>query len=950
MHRRDYALAEQHRLSALEISLASGNVGQAAIEVHGLALTAAGLGRDDDALRLEGAVAAEYEELGASLVLLPFYAAWLPLLGAARARLGEPRAGDGLRRRTCDDVGPGHRTRAHAERCRVMSGGPAPTQVPTGTVTFLFTDIEGSTRLERDLGAERYAEALAEHRRLLREAFARHDGVEIDTQGDAFFVAFPTAPGALAAAADAQDLLASGPLRVRMGLHTGTPLASGDGYVGVDVHRAARIAAAGHGGQVLISASTAALVGTDELRDLGEHRFKDLSAPERVYQLGDGDFPQLKSLQRTNLPVPATPFLGRERELHEVQKLVSRADVRLLTLTGPGGTGKTRLALQAVAEASDRYPAGVFWVPLAPLRDPGLVLETARQAVGARAGLADHIGDNAMLLLFDNFEHMTEAGADVAGLLASCARLDLLVTSREPLHVTGEQEYPVPSLAREEGVDFFLARAKAIEPGFQANGAVAEICRRLDDLPLALELAAARVKALSPAQIRDRLERRLPLLTGGARDAPERQRTLRATIEWSYDLLSDEEKSLFARLAVFRGGCTLDAAEEVVDASLDGLQSLVDKSLVRHSAERFWMLETIREYAAERLEAQGDGDGLRQRHADYFLGLAEDAEPHLRPGAHQTSWLERLDPELENLRLAIDSLRHAGRGADELELVGALARFWYLRGHLREGSSRAEEALAACDNQSPERVKALYAAMLCTHRLGNYQRADAFVQERLELARRLDDAEAVALSLLAVGLIAHSVGEYERALAAASEAAELARAGGYTWILAMATTNLGGTALEQGDYAEARALLEESLALYRQLGAERDAAGGLARLGILASREGRNDEAETLLHESLERAQALVDKEMAIWCLEELASLAVARGHAERAARLTGVIETLREETGHAPVPEEQRLNDQTGRALVSELGEERVAAALAFGREMTFDEAVAYALQSQAP
>ena len=367
-----------------------------------------------------------------------------------------------------------------------------------------------------------------------------------------------------------------------MGVHTGTPHVGEEGYVGVDVHRAARIAACGHGGQVLVSASTASLVGTGGLRDLGEHRLKDLSAPERIYQLGDGDFPPLKSLHRTNLPVPSTPFLGRERELREVQELVSRADVRLLTLTGPGGSGKTRLGLQAAADASERYPGGVFWVPLAPLRDPALVLETAGQAVGARDGLAEHIGDAAVLLLFDNFEHLTEAAADLAGLLGDCPRLDLLVTSREPLHVSGEQEYPVPTLAPEEGVDFFLARARAVKPDFEGDGAVEEICRRLDDLPLALELAAARVKALSPAQILERLEQRLPLLTGGARDAPERQRTLRATIEWSYDLLTDEEKYRFARLAVFRGGCTIEAAEEVVGASLDILQSLVDKSLLRH--------------------------------------------------------------------------------------------------------------------------------------------------------------------------------------------------------------------------------------------------------------------------------------------------------------------------------------------------------------------------------
>jgi len=819
--------------------------------------------------------------------------------------------------------------------------------LPSGTVTFLFTDVEGSTKLLHELGAEEYTRALAEHRRVLREAFAANQGVEVDTQGDAFFVAFPTAPGALGAAAQAIEGLASGRIRVRMGIHTGTPHLGEEGYVGVDVHRAARIAACGHGEQVLVSASTAALVGTFGLRDLGEHRLKDLSAPQRNYQLGNGDFPPLKSLHRTNLPIPSTPFLGRERELHDVHELVSRADVRVLTLTGPGGTGKTRLALQAAAEAaSQRYPGGVFWVPLAPLRDPELVLETTRHALGARDGLAEHIGDTAMLLLFDNFEQVVEAAADLVGLLASCPRLDLLVTSREPLHVTGEQEYPVPSLAPDEGVDFFLARAKAIKPDFRADGAVAEICRRLDDLPLALELAAARVKALSPAQVLERLEHRLPLLTGGARDAPERQRTLRATIEWSYDLLTDEERSLFARLSVFRGGCTLEAAEEVVGGSLDVLQSLVDKSLLRHAEERFWMLETIREYSAERLDIQGDGDSLRLRHADYFLRLAEEAEPHLT-GSQQAPWLERLEAEHDNFRLSLDSLRRADRGGEELRLVGALMRFWYLHGHLREGSSRSEEALAAHDDQSQPRLKALFGAGLLAHRLGDYQRADALGQERLVLARRLEDAEAVASSMIGLGLPAQALGDYERAAAAYTEGAELARAGGHTWILAVATGNLGDLALEQGDYAQARARFEDALGLFRDLGDERKIVEGLVNLGYLAAREGRSDEAEALLRESLEYAEALVDKELAIWCLVELARLTLSKGDAERAARLTGAIETLCEETGHALLPDQQRLSEQTRSALVSELGEERLAVALAVGREMTFEQAVAYALQT---
>jgi class 3 adenylate cyclase len=329
---------------------------------------------------------------------------------------------------------------------------PIRSDLPSGTVTFLFTDVEGSTRLLHELGAEAYADALAEQRRVVREAFGAFGGVEVDTQGDAFFCVFPTAPGAIAAATTLTKALATSPIRVRVGVHTGTPLLAEEGYVGEDVHRAARIASCGHGGQVLVSSSTASLVSHDGLRDLGEHRLKDLSAPERIYQFGEGAFPALTSLYRTNLPTPATPFLGRERELVEVASLLAREDVRLLTLTGPGGTGKTRLALQAAAEASERYRDGVYWVPLARLRDPALVLGEAAQALGSQDGLASHIADKAMLLLFDNFEQVVEAASGLAELLASCPKLGLLVTSRELLQVPGEQAYPVPPLADEDGV------------------------------------------------------------------------------------------------------------------------------------------------------------------------------------------------------------------------------------------------------------------------------------------------------------------------------------------------------------------------------------------------------------------------------------------------------------------------------------------------------------------
>ena len=432
---------------------------------------------------------------------------------------------------------------------------------------------------------------------------------------------------------------------------------------------------------------------------------------------------------------------------------------------------------------------------------------------------------------------------------------------------------------------------------------MAEICRRLDDLPLALELAAARVKALSPRQILERLEQRLPLLTGGARDAPERQRTLRATIEWSYELLPDTEKLLVARLAVFRGGLTLEAGEEVVEANLDALQSLVDKSLLRFSEERFWMLETIREYATERLEQFEDAESLRRRHAEYFLRLAEEAEPHLT-GREQATWLERLEADHDNLRLSQDSLRQAGLGAEELELVGALMRFWYVRGYLREGLSRCEEALAAHDDQSRPRLKALFGAALLAHRLGDYRRAEALLRERLALARRLEDAEGVASSLIGFGMSAQALGDHERAAASYTEGADLARAGGYTWFLAVAIGNLADLAQEQGNYAQARIRHEECLRLFRELGDERKIVEGLVALGIVASREGRRDEAGELLREGLEYAEALVDKEMAIWCLEELAALAVSGGEGERAARLWAPPKRCARKRGTQPRPE----------------------------------------------
>ena len=532
-------------------------------------------------------------------------------------------------------------------------------ELPTGTVTFLFTDVEGSTRLLVELGDE-YAAALAEHHRMLREAWRDHDGVEVDTQGDAFFVAFSRATDAVAAAAQAQHALTGGPLKVRMGLHTGEPSLGGGGYVGYDVHRAARIAAAAHGGQVLLSQATADLTGAD-VRDLGLHRLKDLSAAERLFQLGTDEFPRLKTLHETNLPVPATPFLGREHELDQVAMLLRRHEVRLVTLTGPGGSGKTRLALQAAAAAADDYDHGVWWVPLSALADPALVATAASQALGSEDELSTAVGDKRLLLVLDNFEHLVDAAADVAETIGSCPHLTVLVTSREPLHVDGEWEVAVDPLREREAVELFVQRAAAVRSEFVANGEVAEICRRLDCLPLAIELAAARVKALALPALLQRLEQRLPLLAGGSRSAPERQRTLRATIAWSYELLLPAEQATFAQLAVFAGGSTLEAAEEICGADVDAITSLVDKSLLRRSDDRYWMLQTIREYARELLEESGEGDAVHRRHAEHYLACAELAygerfDPSL-------AWAQRLALENDNLRAALDHLQERAPSA-----------------------------------------------------------------------------------------------------------------------------------------------------------------------------------------------------------------------------------------------------------------------------------------------
>jgi predicted ATPase/class 3 adenylate cyclase len=577
--------------------------------------------------------------------------------------------------------------------------------LPAGTVTFLFSDVESSTKLLHELGAQRYAEALAEHRRVVREACAARGGVEVDTQGDAFFVSFPSAQEALDAARAITEELAAGPITLRIGLHTGTPLLTEEGYVGEDVHFAARVAASAHGGQVVLSQATRTLL--DErypLVELGEHRLKDIAEPVAIFQLGNGEFPPLKTISNTNLPRPASSFVGRERELSEVLARIE-SGARHVTLTGPGGSGKTRLALEVAATLVPEYKAGVFWVGLASLRDAALVTETIAQMLGARDGLAEHIGERQMLLVLDNLEQVIEAAPELSSILQRCPNLTLLVTSRELLRVQGEIEYPVPPLGEAEAVSLFCERAQTTR-----TDEIAELCRRLDNLPLAVELAAARTRALSPGQILDRLSQRLDLLRGG-RDADPRQQTLRATIEWSYDLLSEDERQLFRRLSVFAGGCSLDAAEDVADADLDTLQSLLEKSLLRFTKERYWLLETIREFAAEQVAEDGAAAELVRSHALYFASLAERVETASRMDSTADPFLT-LDQDVANIRAAVASTRKAADEELLLRFATVLWRYWSVRGFVAEGKAVLEEAIAAV-----ERPPASTLLGLCTLRL-----------------------------------------------------------------------------------------------------------------------------------------------------------------------------------------------------------------------------------------
>jgi predicted ATPase/class 3 adenylate cyclase len=869
--------------------------------------------------------------------------------------------------------------------------------LPTGTVTFLFTDIEGSTRLwERDPDAMRAV--VARHDALLGDAITVHQGILYKHVGDAIQAAFATTVDALAAAVAAQRALAdepwpeTGPLRVRMALHIGeaAPDARGDYHPVAALNRLARLLAAGHGGQILLTAPVRdrvqnALADGSTLIDLGKHRLRDLLEPEWVSQVVIAGLPQhfppLRSLERhpTNIPVQPNELIGREGDLATLHQLLTEETVRLVTLTGPGGTGKTRLALHAGAELLDRFVDGVFVVDLAPLTDPTLVLSTIATTLGVREGgglslrtsVETYLADKRLLLILDNYEHLLEAAPVAGDLLAASPHLRILATSRAALKLGAEREYSVaplglPSMQQGQVTDLqqpaaavalFVQRAQAVKPDFaltEENAAtVAEICVRLDGLPLAIELAAARVRILPPAQLLARLEQRLTVLTGGNRDLPARQRTLRAAIAWSHDLLDPDEQSLFARLAVFAGGCTFEAAEAVCGGSgagaldvLDGLDSLTQKSLLRpvestQGEPRFVMLETIREFGQEQLAASGEADPVGRAFAAFLIGMAEVAKEGLN-GPSSSLWLARLEAEHDNMRAALGQILECGDGDRALRLASRLSSFWRLHGYLGEGRSWLERALALDPLADPDLIA--YAewglGRLCSD-LGDLSAAARHFQSCVELRRQLGDMAGLAQGLSELAVVALNLRTYDEAQKLGEEALQVAREHGYVRVTGRALYDLAMIAREQGDYVRACELFEESMAigrslddlvlmafvalglgithllseryegararldeaqdLYERLGDRFGLAVVATEMAHLARARGDNDRAIILFGQALGNSITIGASELVVQCVELLAISAAERNDPMLALQLFGAAQTARESLGVSP-------------------------------------------------
>lgn len=831
-----------------------------------------------------------------------------------------------------------------------------------GTLTFFFSDVEGSTRLLHQVG-DGYAGILVDLRRLLRDALLERGGREVDTAGDGFFAVFNRAHDAVAAAAAVQRAVHAhawpddAAVRLRIGLHTGEPAMADGSYVGLDVHRAARICSVAHGGQVLLSRATADLVQHHvpegvSLLDVGLHALKDLPEPEPLFQLDIAGLPDrfpalgTRTERVRNLPAQLTSFVGRRREVDRLQALLRTA--RLVTLTGPGGTGKTRLSLAAAAGLADAFDDGVVFVSLAPVADPALVPTAVAQALELRENPGQPVAETIkrflqrrrMLLVLDNFEQVLAAAPFVAELLAACPALAVLVTSRAPLHLSGEQEFPVPplelpdrrapwtpeGLAQQEAVALFLDRARAVRPDFvltpEAARAVAEICLRLDGLPLAIELAAARVKVLSPIAIQLRLGRCFQLLTGGALDRPARHQTLWQTIAWSYDLLGPNEQAFFRRLSVFRGGCTLEAAGQVCMAcsgleqvcsgcgdpaleALDAMATLVDRSLLRQEESpdgepRFYMLETIREYGMECLRAAGEDAPVRRAHAEYFLALAERAEPELT-GPQPGAWLDLLEAEHDNLRAALSWAEANDAAVEGLRLGTALWRFWIVRGHLREGRERLERLLALPAAAAPtrERAKALNGLGTIIHEISDFTAARPPLQESLEIWRALGDRHGVATALLNLGWVACQMNEFALARSRSEEGRALCLELDDRRGVAVALHNLTYVAFQQGRFAEAAATADEGLACRRAAGDRRGYAYELATAAWAEGRRGLYEQAMARLEEALSILTALHDNQLIAWTLTVKGEVVHDRGDLEQAAAVIAESVALWREVGN---------------------------------------------------
>ncbi len=875
---------------------------------------------------------------------------------------------------------------------------PQTSERPTGTVTFLFTDIEGSTRLLQRLGDD-YPRLLSDHHSTIREAIRTNRGVEVKTEGDAFFVVFERADDGVRAAVAAQRGLAEhewpgdAGVRVRMGLHTGEVRFIDNDYVGLDVHRAARIAAAAHGGQVLLSETTydlarPALPDGVTIRMLGEHRLKDLDRPERLYQLVieglPSDFPPIRSLSTRIDVVPAelTSFIGREAELVRIRELL--AGTRLLTLTGPGGTGKTRLALQAARQIGPEFIDGVAFVPLAPISDPGLVAPTIRQTLGyveefgrtALETLLEHARDLRILLVLDNFEQVLPGAEIVARLLEGTSALKLIVTSRAALRVSGEQEFPIPPLrapgsaerddpvavAASEAVALFVQRARAVRPDFAVTSAnaraIVEICERLDGLPLAIELAASRVRLLTPEALVSRLSHRLDLLQSTAADRTDRQRTLRGAIDWSHELLNPTERAIFRRLGLFVGGWDLDDAEAIVPVAggldgdiFDGLAGLVDHNLVRSEdiagATRFAMLETIREYALERLAAAGEVAELGRAHAERYAGLVERLAPRF---TSDLAVLDRIERDHDNVRAALRWAIENGEAELAMLTGGRLWRFWHLHNHLREGRALLEQILAMPGARAPTlaRATALNGLASLLYWQGEHAEATEMYTEALEISRATGDRALAAEVLYGLGFLSAIPGDYRTARERYGESlAEYSALGDR---LGMANARFGAALTDylDSDYEAARPGLEASLQAFRELGDAFGVRNTSQVLGRALQFIGDYDAAFDVHRRALEQIVESGDMSMVAMALQDAAAIIAARGDPKTAVRLLGASYAIQVELGALAPPTLTKRPDPLEKARAA-LSEAEIEGLLAEGHSMSRDEALRIALAGAA-